>query len=331
MRYLLSISFLHLTSNCLAQLKPCYSDNYVARGQTVDIPCDPSANVSACCPSGLICATNFYCRDPDDTFNRMGSCTDPTGRDPACPLPLLQSWSSPFCICIMYKTFPVSIIDNKDGSEPGAVNYFDYGTNTTKCDDGTFCPDPKNQTCCFNHEGVREITFNNGAIIPTVAAGYSTYYEAAGYTIPSPTSSFSRAKTISPESTFSSRTRTITSAESFGTQPLAAQATSTSGSKPAVARSTSLSSAGIAGITIALSVCVIVIGALLYLLRKSRKKRPVQTGLETSVEALRYEMSDHAARTEMDAVGGRAPIGKAELMGQERSEIRAEMPSIPAR
>ena len=328
MRYLLLIAFLHLTSNCLAQLKPCYSDNYVGRGQTVDIPCDPSANVSACCPSGLICATNFYCHEIDG-WNRMGSCTDPTGWDPACPLPLLQSWSSPFRICIMYKTSPISIIDNMDILEPGAVNYFDYNTNTTKCDDGTFCPDPNNQTCCFNHEGVREITFHNNATIPTVAAGYSTYYEAAGYTIPSLTSSLSGTKTISPQGTFSSTARTITSAESFGTQPLAAQATptSTSGSKPAVARSTSLSPAGIAGITIALSVCAIVIGALLFLLRKSRKKRPVQTGLETSLEALRYEMSDHAARTEMDAVEGRVPIGKIELMGQEGSGIRAEMPS----
>lgn len=310
MRNLFLLAILTLTLTCLAQLKSCYSNNYVARGQTIDIPCDPSANVSACCPRGLMCATNFFCRDPDG-FNRMGSCTDKTGQNPACPLPLLQ--------------------------EPGAVNYFDYNTNTTECSDGTFCPNLGNETCCFNHEGVGEITFHNNATIPTLAAELSTYYEAAGYSIPTPTSSTSTSIAIASESIFISRISTITSAGSLGLRPSSTQPvpTATSGLTPALTTSASLSSGGEAGIITAGCVCAIVIEVLLYLLRRSRKKRLTQPGFETKVDGLqceKAEMSGHDARTEMDAVEGcnlqdMRPIGRNELMGHEWSELRVEMPN----
>lgn len=74
---------------------------------------------------------------------------------------------------------------------------------------------------------------------------------------------------------------------------------------------------------------------LLYLLRRSRKKRLAQPGFETKQEGLQYEkpeMSGHDVRIEMDAVEGRClqdvrPVGRKELMGQEWSELRAEMPN----
>lgn len=235
------------------------------------------------------------------------------------------------------KARPSSSTNNMDCLEPGAVNYFDYNTNTTKCSDGTFCPNPGNETCCFNHEGVGEITFHNNATIPTLAAGLSTYYEAAGYSIPTPTSSTSTSIAIASESIFISRTSTTTSAGSLGLRPSSTQPvpTATSGLTPALTTSTSLSSGGEAGIIIAGCVCAIVIGVLLYLLRRSRKKRLTQPGFETKVDGLqceKAEMSGHDARTEMDAVEGcnlqdMRPIGRNELMGHEWSELRVEMPN----
>ena len=79
------------TQLCSAQLKFCYE---FGRGLISQIPCDPSANVSACCAPGGLCATNFYCIDPKAGVKRVGGCTDESGNDPSCPLPLLQSIKS---------------------------------------------------------------------------------------------------------------------------------------------------------------------------------------------------------------------------------------------
>ena len=42
--------------------------------------------------------TNFYCHGlaVGDTHDRVGTCTDRTGNDPACPLPLLRSITPSF-------------------------------------------------------------------------------------------------------------------------------------------------------------------------------------------------------------------------------------------
>ena len=75
--------FLFVAPCCLCQLKQCYYSSGVI---SPDFPCDPSANVSACCGGGYTCATNFYCPVLDTT--PIGSCTDKTWQNPACPLPL---------------------------------------------------------------------------------------------------------------------------------------------------------------------------------------------------------------------------------------------------
>lgn len=46
---------------------------------------------------------------------------------------------------------------------------------------------PGNETCCFNHEGVKEITYRNTAKIPTAAGEWKTYYQDAGYSVPTTT------------------------------------------------------------------------------------------------------------------------------------------------
>ena len=78
-----------LARRCFCQLKQCY---FIDGTLSADLPCDPSANVSACCGQSNTCATNFYCVGGTAVKNReeVGSCTDKTWHDPACPLPLSQ-------------------------------------------------------------------------------------------------------------------------------------------------------------------------------------------------------------------------------------------------
>ena len=80
------------TSFCSAQLKPCYGFS----GPISQIPCDPTANVSACCAPGGSCETNLHChgQGAGDQFERVGGCTDESGYDPACPFPFLRGKSS---------------------------------------------------------------------------------------------------------------------------------------------------------------------------------------------------------------------------------------------
>ena len=95
MRFSLSLPIVSLTAICSAQLKPCYSINGDPASQ---IPCDPSANVSACCPPESVCVTNLHCHGwaVGDTFERVGGCTDKTGNDPACPFPFLRGITSSY-------------------------------------------------------------------------------------------------------------------------------------------------------------------------------------------------------------------------------------------
>jgi len=66
---------------CTAQLQQCHRKD----GSVLpDLPCDPSANVSTCCGQGFKCTTSLYC-EAKDGFKLVGSCTDPTWMNPACP------------------------------------------------------------------------------------------------------------------------------------------------------------------------------------------------------------------------------------------------------
>lgn len=83
---LLSLSFL-LVKDCFAQLKQCYG---FAGEPVQDFPCDPSANVSACCGPLWTCSNNLYCTEGNND-RIIGSCTDTNFQDAACPLILSQS------------------------------------------------------------------------------------------------------------------------------------------------------------------------------------------------------------------------------------------------
>ena len=74
-----------LARYCFCQLKQCYDPD----GElSTDLPCDPSASVSACCGQSWTCVTNLYCSQGGSKY--VGSCTDKAWRDPACPFPYCQ-------------------------------------------------------------------------------------------------------------------------------------------------------------------------------------------------------------------------------------------------
>ncbi len=70
-------------------------------------------------------------------------------------------------------------------------NAFNYTLNITICSDGTFCPNPNNETCCYNNKDIREIEYSNNALIPTAATALPSFYAVGGYTIPTVTPSTS--------------------------------------------------------------------------------------------------------------------------------------------
>ena len=75
------------------------------------------------------------------------------------------------------------------GTEEGG--FFNLTLNSTDCHDGTFCPNANNETCCINKQGVPILTFRNTALIPSPVTQLTSYYSAAGYSIPTATTSAS--------------------------------------------------------------------------------------------------------------------------------------------
>ena len=55
-----------------------------------DHPCDPQADNSACCPENTRCDTNLHCTASDGSFF-VGSCTNNSWENPACPFALSKS------------------------------------------------------------------------------------------------------------------------------------------------------------------------------------------------------------------------------------------------
>ena len=178
---------------------------------------------------------------------------------------------------------------------------------------------PGNETCCFDRKGIKEITFHNDATIPTIAQAWSTYYEDAGYSIPTTTSSSLRS--------------TLPTSKSTAQQP-----TPTNTSDPAQT-STTITAIGprekaIIGTTSALGAVGILAAVISFcLFRRARSERSGRSGPKSELEAIRVEHTElaaHDVQTKTDARSDR-PLdgahlgGLHELRGQDRAEQRAEM------
>ncbi|KAL8681057.1 MAG: hypothetical protein Q9186_002769 [Xanthomendoza sp. 1 TL-2023] len=265
---LLLLHLLLQTAN--AQLKPCFRPN---GDYAEDFPCNPEADVSACCGGNWICGTSLYCKSKSGTLV-VGTCTDRSwGSDniPACPFPL------------------------NAGNYVPNLDHFDYELNTTRCSaDDSFCPNnnfsDNNQTCCDRHQGKKEVFFQNDAVIPKAKADLSSsfspslflgctsagvhtdtntqnvfpaYYASVGYTIPT--------DGVYKTETYSTATATTRSSSSI----TAAGATSTANPAPVSstpAPSTGLSTGAKAGIGVGVALGVLILAAAAVLLWMRRRK-----------------------------------------------------------
>ena len=183
--------------------------------------------------------------------------------------------------------------------------------------------DSGNETCCFNHEGIKEITYHNTAPIPTVADAWSTYYEYAGYSVPTTTSESSTSTFLVSKVTSMSSTSTTIATQTQSrnlSQPSTEQSILPETPKPTPASTqttaTSPSEKAIIGTASALGVLGAV-GAL-FLFRRSRNKRSKQFGPKPTSE--RAELTGHDVPTELCCtcsrhLGEGHPNWRHELMG----------------
>ena len=209
--------------------------------------------------------------------------------------------------------------------------------NATDCGDGTFCMNPGNETCCFNREGVKEITYHNTATIPTVAEEWTTYYEDADYSVPTTTTAQSTSTVLASKgiSEISASTTSPAPSQRLSVSPSAASQSSPTGAPKPVPASTSKttpSNAEKAIIGIASAVGVLGAVGSLYLFQRSRAKRRAQPKSMQTRKAHLVEMSGggYTGPSEMDAPWGWLP-GEAhhgvvhEIMGQSQEVQTAEL------
>ncbi|CAL8578007.1 hypothetical protein XPA_003809 [Xanthoria parietina] len=228
-----------------AQLKTCY---YHGGESSVDFPCNPEAETSACCGGNWICKTNLYCEDSDTGTRYVGSCTDSNwdrNNNVECPLAL------------------------NAGRYAKGYAKFDYDRNITRCTNTnpqTLCPNNRfsrsNNTCCEENEGITEINYQNNEPLPTAKADLSSYYALAGYTIPTD----GVYKKASATSTSSSSTATADSATT------SAAAGPSAAPSPESDPSSGLSTGAKAGIGIGVAAAVLILaGAGVFLWMRRRK------------------------------------------------------------
>ena len=226
-------------------------------------------------------------------------------------------------------------------TDPTVWNWFGYTQNTTDCGDGTFCMYPGNETCCFDRKGSREITYHNTARIPTIAEAWTTYYEDAGYSLPTTTAtSLTRTSPFS-RNTFTSSTSTTPSirSQSLNAVPTSSfhQPTATNTSEPihtsTITPALSPREKAIIGTASAVGALGI-LGAAgsLYLFRRSHKhsKHPEQKprlGTLSEMDATRDRPLHEAQSGGLhELVGQDGKEQRPELMEQNRREKRVELP-----
>lgn len=225
----------------------------------------------------------------------MGTCTDQSWASEACPWLLSLS-------LVSQSSFSLLISRHVLDKSTAALNFdhFKYSLNTTSCLDNTICPGPQNQSCCDAKNGKKEIDFGNNAIIPTQMKDLSSYYEAAGYTIPSRTAESSTSGSTA-QSTPSSSITTVSTSTSV----------SRPSSIPSGGSGLSTSAKAIVGAAASI-VALLLLVSCLYLIRrhrlKHREKYPARNTesegtTNTQVVEVRHDLSElqgSPAGVEMD-------------------------------
>ena len=330
MFFSLLFSFLLLSLYSTAQLQQCHRRD----GSVIpDLPCDPSgiqlfsssyplllltrivANVSACCGQGFKCIDSLHC-EAQNGFPLVGSCTDPTWMDPACPFMQLREYLPELQPQIPIK-IPIRVTGSKSIWCLVTGNHrFNASRNTTDCHDGTTCPNARNDTCCINKQGVSVITFHNTRIIPSTVTALTSYYEAGGYTIP----------TTAPGAS-------VTELPAFPSAAPSSVPSSTTTHTPS--SSSGLSSGAKAGIGVGVAVGAIAVAviALLFLLKYRKRRRQFDGQRDTpGYENMRHADGTFIAEaqgTEKHEIDGDSvrmgALKKHEIIGQPPPPAQVEM------
>ena len=211
-------------------------------------------------------------------------------------------------------------------------NFFDYTLNTTACADGTFCPWPNNQTCCFDNQGHGLTSYHYDAPMPTTAAGLSSFYAENGYQIAPITSSLSNnfltTSLSSPLPAFPSTSAPTSPSSSLLVSPSTSASTPTSTYVSTPPPSRNPPSPLGTGIKVGIGVGVVgflaIAGIFLLLLRRARRRRR-DTRHFGALGAVGVAPSDSRQWEKPELVGEDA---RKEM---EAREWRAELPGEAAR
>lgn len=240
-------------------IQSCYSTDGTARSN--DIPCNPNAEVSACCGTGgSICVDNLHCISPAGA-PVPGTCTD-------------QSWASsggqaPGCPC------PGRYLDNQ------SLNYLD---SVTLCPGGGYCCGWRNFDCCEAGDSLPVINYGlSGILLPdtTDQASLSTFYANLAVSTEPITRDTSTPAFNSASSTSSSQTSSQTSTGTsslVSADPANATTSSTSSATTGATANAShgLSAGAGAGIGVAVGILAVAlaVGLVLLFLRRRAKSHP---------------------------------------------------------
>ncbi|KAL8899760.1 MAG: hypothetical protein Q9207_006031 [Kuettlingeria erythrocarpa] len=299
-------------------VKACYTPDGAS---TADFPCNPEAEVSACCGGGWICRTNLFCENASG-IGVVGSCTNRNwaSNDPACPFPLS---TYPF-ILRLASTRRIDLDGPLDWINTTAnYDHFDYKLNTTICSDATVCPNnffsSSNTTCCDDHKGIQEINYQNNAFLPDAASDLPDYYSSANLVIP--TDGVYKTATYS---TYTATTRSIPAASQAAQTPLTLAPTPavtpapapTPAPTPAPASSSDLSSGAKAGIGIGAAAGALAIAGLAIIFWTRRRKTLQRRSTDTNIAPKHNEYQGLPTTFKGELPADREVMRRQELAGE---------------
>jgi hypothetical protein len=184
--------FLYTALPVFAAAQTCYALDAAKLDSTIT-PCAPVAGAkhSGCCASTDICLDNGLCMATTNAYIGtmwQAGCTDPTGKDKACPQMCPTGMFPVIIIIIITMTNPLPAVTKFNGTDPVPA------WNIQSCDLGTYCCRAPNdpESCCSSLTAPRFNTTSIGAFPARLLS------DASPTPSPSPSSSPIPSATLSP-------------------------------------------------------------------------------------------------------------------------------------
>ncbi|KAK3306232.1 uncharacterized protein B0T15DRAFT_534742 [Chaetomium strumarium] len=224
----------------------CYFPN--GRESSSDVPCDPSAEVSMCCPSRAACLSSGLCANPETGPNQgisyaRGTCTD-------------KSWRSAVC--------PQRCRINQDTATNSSA--YDFGTDGVQvwecvgqgyAKPGAYCCESAGEStrCCRTQTAVFSLpaaSVGNALAVQTPPAVVTTMSTSSG----------SSSSSSSPSETGSTTTVTVTVGTTTGTTAGGKEGTQTGGEDSAGGGLSDAAKIGL-GVGIGIGAAALIVSAIL--------------------------------------------------------------------